>query len=98
MNAVAYKKYGGPEVLHTAEIEMPEPEKHQVRVKVYAAGVNFGDLETIKDLIDADVLKRVVDRSFPMEEASGAHRYVEQGERKGPVVIVMKKEGGSDGK
>ena len=43
MNAVVYKKYGGPEVLHAAEIEMPEPEKHQVRVKVYAAGVNFGD-------------------------------------------------------
>jgi NADPH:quinone reductase-like Zn-dependent oxidoreductase len=56
------------------------------------------DLETIKGLIDADVIKTLVDRSFPMEEASGAHRYVEQGERKGPVVIVMKREGGSDGK
>lgn len=31
-------------MLYTVEIERPEPEKHQVRVKVYTAGVNFGDL------------------------------------------------------
>ena len=54
------------------------------------------DLETIKGLIDADVLKTLVDRSFPMEEASGAHRYAEEGKRKGPVVIVMKREGEDD--
>ena len=56
------------------------------------------DLETIKALIDAKVIKGVVDRSFPMDEASKAHRYVEQGERKGPVVIVMKRRGVIDGK
>jgi len=56
------------------------------------------DLETIKELIDAKVIKGVVDRSFPMDEASKAQRYAGQGERKGPVVIVMKREGEIDGK
>jgi NADPH:quinone reductase-like Zn-dependent oxidoreductase len=44
MNAIVYKKYGGPEVLHTEEVEKPDPRDNEVRVKVYAAGVNFGDL------------------------------------------------------
>ena len=68
------------------------------KVRCVVAVPQAKDLETIKGLIDADGIKTVVDRSFPMEEASGAHRYVEQGERKGPVVIVMKREGGADGK
>ena len=72
--------------------------KRGKKVRCVVAVPAAKDLETIKGLIDADGIKTVVDRSFPMEEASGAHRYVEQGERKGPVVIVMKREGGSDGK
>ena len=75
-----------------------QPGKKGKKVRCVVAVPAAKDLETIKGLIDADGIKTVVDRSFPLEEASGAHRYVEQGERKGPVVIVMKREGGSDGK
>ncbi len=36
--------YGPPEVLHVFESEMPEPEPAEIRVKVLAAGVAWGDV------------------------------------------------------
>lgn len=43
MKAIQVKKYGGPEVLELAELDVPEPALGQVRVEIRAAGVNFID-------------------------------------------------------
>jgi NADPH:quinone reductase-like Zn-dependent oxidoreductase len=40
MKAVVYEEYGGPEVLHVADIDEPHPGPGQVRIAVRAAGVN----------------------------------------------------------
>ena len=45
MKAVVYDRYGGPDVLRLAEIDMPEPAKGEVRVKVLACAVNLSDWE-----------------------------------------------------
>ena len=45
MKAVTYDRYGGPEELRLSSIEIPEPEKDQVRVKVSACAVNLSDWE-----------------------------------------------------
>ncbi|MEU4529359.1 NADP-dependent oxidoreductase [Micromonospora ureilytica] len=44
MRAVSYDKFGGPEVLHVAEVPMPEPGPGQVRVRVAASVVHPVDL------------------------------------------------------
>ena len=44
MRAVVITKSGGPEVLEIQDVETPEPIGDQVRVRVYAAGLNRADL------------------------------------------------------
>jgi len=41
---VIISRYGGPEVLQVVEDELPEPQAGEVRVKVLAAGVAWGDI------------------------------------------------------
>ncbi len=43
MKAVQFDKYGGPEVLHVVEVEEPHAGPGQVRIAVWAAGVNPSD-------------------------------------------------------
>jgi NADPH:quinone reductase-like Zn-dependent oxidoreductase len=40
MRAVQFEQFGGPEVLHVVDIEVPRPRPGQVRLRVVAAGVN----------------------------------------------------------
>ncbi len=44
MKAIQVTEHGGPEVLRLAEVAMPEPGPHDVRIKISAAGLNFIDV------------------------------------------------------
>ncbi len=47
-------------------------------------------LQKITSLIEAGVIKPVIDRSFPFESTAEALRYVEQGRSKGKVTVTIK--------
>jgi NADPH:quinone reductase-like Zn-dependent oxidoreductase len=59
------------------------------RVVCALAPGSLKDMLEVASLVEAGVLKPIVDRVFPMKQAAEAHRYVESGAKRGAVVIRL---------
>ena len=65
------------------------------QAKFAAAGLmqNKDNLAFIMDLVAAGTIRAVIDRRYPLDQIAEAHRYVDQGHKKGNVVIAVASNG-----
>lgn len=47
------------------------------------------DLIILRELLEKQVIKPVIDKCYPLEQAAEAHHYVESGQKKGNVVLTV---------
>jgi len=73
MKAIQFDEYGGPEVLHLADVEPPQPGPGEIRIAVRAAGVNG-----IDGKLRAGFLKEVMPVTFPSGTGMDAAGVVER--------------------
>ncbi len=59
------------------------------RMVPFLAQITKEDLNVLKELLEAEKVKPVIDRTYPLSQTAEAVRYLEAGHARGKVVITV---------
>jgi NADPH:quinone reductase-like Zn-dependent oxidoreductase len=59
------------------------------RILRWSAGYSASNMLALKELVEDGAIQPVIDRRYPLNQIAEAHRYVDSGQKKGNVVIVV---------
>ncbi len=59
------------------------------RLAVFVTKENGTDLATLAGMIEAGQVRPVIDRTYPLAEASEALRYLEAGHARGKIILAV---------
>ena len=65
------------------------PNGNYVTIARLSSKESLANLIFIRELIEAGEIQAVIDRCYPLEHMVEAHRYVDEGHKKGNVVIAV---------
>ena len=82
-------KRGGILVSTLGQPDLQQAAKHGVRASGYETQPDAAQLNKIRDLIDAGKVSPTVTKTFPLDGAAEAHRYLEKKHLRGKLVLVV---------
>ncbi len=59
------------------------------RTKFFVASVKKGELEALKEILEAGKVTPVIDRRFPFDQVPDAFRYLAEGHARGKIVVAV---------
>jgi NADPH:quinone reductase-like Zn-dependent oxidoreductase len=70
----------------------------RLRVEGGIARTRSGDLDYLRRLVEEGTLRPVIDRTYRLDELAAAHRYAEEGHKRGSILVLVEKNAGNDGR